>query len=62
MRGTQYRPRNTVILIMGNPEMVPLILGKLPYMYVYIYIHEQNLIMHTEGIFASNSGAFMIRI
>ena len=28
-RGTQYRPQNTIILIIGTPKKVPLILGKL---------------------------------
>ena len=28
IRGTQYRPQNTIILIMGGPKVVPLILGK----------------------------------
>ena len=26
-RGPQYRPQNTIVLIMGTPKMVPLILG-----------------------------------
>ena len=27
IRGPQYRPQNTIILIMGTPKKVPLILG-----------------------------------
>ena len=27
IRGPQYRPKNTIVLIIGTPEMVPLILG-----------------------------------
>ena len=30
MGGPQYRPQNTVVLILGTPKMVPLILGKSP--------------------------------
>ena len=26
-RGPQYRPQNTIVLIIGTPKMVPLILG-----------------------------------
>ena len=26
-KGTQYRPQNTIVLIMGTPKKVPLILG-----------------------------------
>ena len=27
IRGPQYRPQNTIVLIMGTPKRVPLILG-----------------------------------
>ena len=35
MRGTQYRPQNAIVLILGTPKMVPPILGN-PHM------HGQN--------------------
>ena len=34
-KGTQYRPQNTIVLIIGTPKMVPLILGN-----PQIYLHD----------------------
>ena len=39
IRGPQYRPQNTIILIIGTPKMVPLILGNPPHIHIYIYIY-----------------------
>ena len=40
-RGTQYRPQYTIVLIMGIPNMAPLIMGN-PDIHIHIHHHHPH--------------------
>ena len=52
--GPQYRPRNTMILIMGTPKKVPPILGN-PHIYSVICGQQRGLILSSRLTFTLRS-------